>query len=124
MAAARVGSKRSPATRGLCYRRKAGYGRTCTLWVDAAQFAISVIVFTVGDGADRGDPIGEIARSALGDTHDFVLARSTCGEWELRAMSWTVGFGIGVRHGKPYCDTCAIRRGALRTPRNDLRLEQ
>ena len=28
-------------------------------------------------------------------------------------MSWTVGFGIGVRHGKPYCDTCAIRRGAL-----------
>jgi hypothetical protein len=82
--------------------------------VDAAQFAISVIVFMVGDGADRGDPIGEIARSALGDTLDFVLARSTCGERELRAMSWTVGFGTGVRHGKPYCDTCAIRRGALK----------
>ena len=82
--------------------------------MDAAQFAISVIVFMVGDGADRGDPIGEIARPALGDTYDFVLARSTCGERELRAMSWTVGFGTGVRHGKPYCDTCAIRRGALK----------
>jgi hypothetical protein len=84
------------------------------LWMDAAQFAISVIVLIVGDGADRGDLISEIARPTLGGIHDFVLAYSICGERELRAMSWTVGFGTGVRHGKPYCDTCAIRRGALK----------
>jgi hypothetical protein len=64
MAAARMGSKRSPATRGLCHRRKEGYGRACALWVDAAQFAITVIVFMAGDGADRGDLIGEITASA------------------------------------------------------------
>jgi hypothetical protein len=62
------------------------------------------------------------SRPALGATNKFVLACSTCGEREFRAMSWhrvlagqTAGsVGTGVLYRMQYCDMCAfcaIRRG-------------
>jgi glycosyltransferase involved in cell wall biosynthesis len=93
-----------------------GYGRACALGAAAAHTASRVIAFMDGDGADRGDLIGEIARPVLDGTHDLVLASRTRGEREPGAMMWhqvfagrVAGFGIGALYGVKYSDMCAFR---------------
>jgi len=93
-----------------------GYGRACALGMALARPASRVITFMDGDGADRGDLIGEIARPVLDGTHDLVLASRTRGEREPGSMLWNqvfagriVGFGIGVLYGVRYSDMCAFR---------------
>lgn len=76
-----------------------------------------------GDGADRGDLIGEIAGPILDGTHDLLLASRTRGEREPEAMLWhqilagrIAGYGVCALHGVLYSDMCAfraIRRDAL-----------
>ena len=113
-----------------------GYGRACALGAAAAHPASRVIAFMDGDGADRGDLIGEIARPVLDGTHDLVLASRTRGEREPGAMLWhqvlagrVAGFGIGALYGVKYSDMCAFRaisRDALQRSGdagNDLWLE-
>ena len=93
-----------------------GYGRACARGAAAAPTASRAIVFMDGDGADRGDLIGEIARPVLDGTHDFVLGSRTRGEREPGAMLWhqvfagrVAGFGIGALYGVKYSDMCAFR---------------
>jgi glycosyltransferase involved in cell wall biosynthesis len=98
-----------------------GYGRACMAGADAA--VADVIVFMDGDGADRGDLLGEIAGPVVAGTHDFVLASRTRGRRDPGAMLWhqvlagrLAGFGMGVLYGIRYSDMCAfraIRRDAL-----------
>jgi len=100
-----------------------GYGRACALGAAAAHTASRAIAFMDGDGADRGDLIGEIARPVLDGTCDLVLASRTRGEREPGAMLWhqvfagrVAGFGIGALCGVMYSDMCvfrAISRNAL-----------
>jgi glycosyltransferase involved in cell wall biosynthesis len=93
-----------------------GYGRACALGAAAAHPASRVIAFMDGDGADRGDLVGDIARPVLDGTHDLVLASRTRGEREPGAMLWhqvlagrVAGFGIGALYGTKYRDMCAFR---------------
>jgi len=93
-----------------------GYGRACALGAAAAHPKSIAIAFMDGDGADRGDLIGEIARPVLDGTHDLVLASRTRGEREPGAMMWhqvfagrVAGFGIGALYGVKYSDMCAFR---------------
>jgi glycosyltransferase involved in cell wall biosynthesis len=93
-----------------------GYGRACALGAAAAHPASRVIAFMDGDGADRGDLVGEIARPVLNGTRDLVLASRTRGEREPGAMLWHQVFagrvaGLGVRalYGVKYSDMCAFR---------------
>src|SRR6202041_938533 len=65
-----------------------GYGRACALGAAAAHTASRAIAFMDGDGAARGDLIGEIARPVLDGTHDLVLASRTLREREPGAMLW------------------------------------
>jgi glycosyltransferase involved in cell wall biosynthesis len=100
-----------------------GYGRACALGAAAADPACDVIVFLDGDGADRGDLLGELTAPIMAGTHDFVLASRTKGEREPGAMLWhqllagrMAGWVIGARYGVVYSDMCAfraIRRDAL-----------
>ena len=101
-----------------------GYGHACALGAENAHPISTVIAFMDGDGADRGDLIGEIARPVLDGAYDFVLASRTRGEREPGAMLWhqvlagrIAGFGIGALYGVQYSDMCAFRaisRDALR----------
>jgi glycosyltransferase involved in cell wall biosynthesis len=101
-----------------------GYGRACALGAAAADPASIAIAFMDGDGADRGDLIGEIAGPVLGGAYDLVLASRTLGAREPGAMLWhqvlagrIAGFGMGALYGVRYTDMCAfrvIRRDALR----------
>ena len=91
-----------------------GYGRACALGAAAAHPKSTVIAFMDGDGADRRDLIGEIARPVLDGTYDLVLASRTRGE--RGAMPWhqvfagrVAGFGIGALYGVKYSDMCAFR---------------
>ena len=93
-----------------------GYGRACALGAAAAHPASRVIAFMDGDGADRGDLVGDIAGPVLDGTHDLVLASRTRGEREPGAMLWhqvlagrVAGFGIGALYGTKYSDMCAFR---------------
>ena len=93
-----------------------GYGRACALGAAAAHPKSTVIAFMDGDGADRRDLIGEIARPVLDGTYDLVLASRTRGERERGAMPWhqvfagrVAGFGIGALYGVKYSDMCAFR---------------
>jgi glycosyltransferase involved in cell wall biosynthesis len=93
-----------------------GYGRACAHGVAAAHPASRVIAFMDGDGADRGDLVGDIACPVLDGTHDLVLASRTNGEREPGAMLWhqvfagrVAGFGIGALYGVKYSDMCAFR---------------
>ena len=99
-----------------------GYGRACQAGAEAADRP--VIVFLDGDGADRGDLLGQIAGPVLAGTHDLVLASRTRGQRDPGAMLWhqvlagrAAGLGIGALYGVRYSDMCAfraIRRDALR----------
>ena len=99
-----------------------GYGRACQAGAEAADQP--VIVFLDGDGADRGDLLGQIAGPVLAGTHDLVLASRTRGQRDPGAMLWhqvlagrAAGLGIGALYGVRYSDMCAfraIRRDALR----------
>jgi len=113
-----------------------GYGRACALGAAAAHPKSTVIAFMDGDGADRRDLIGEIARPVLDGTYDLVLASRTRGERERGAMPWhqvfagrVAGFGIGALYGVKYSDMCAFRAIVPRRPPtpgnagNDLWLE-
>jgi glycosyltransferase involved in cell wall biosynthesis len=93
-----------------------GYGRACALGAAAAHPASRVIAFMDGDGADRGDLVGDIARPVLDATHDLVLASRTRGEREPGAMLWhqvlagrVAGSAIGALYGTKYSDMCAFR---------------
>jgi glycosyltransferase involved in cell wall biosynthesis len=93
-----------------------GYGRACAAGAAAADPDSRVIVYLDGDGADRGDLIGEIARPVLAGSHDFVLASRTRGTREPGSMLWhqvlagrLAGLGIGLRYGVRYTDMCAFR---------------
>jgi glycosyltransferase involved in cell wall biosynthesis len=101
-----------------------GYGRACNAGAEAADPACRVIVFLDGDGADRGDLLGEIAGPVLDGTHDLVLASRSRGRRDPGSMLWhqvlagrVAGFGMGVLYGVRYSDMCAFRaidRQALR----------
>jgi glycosyltransferase involved in cell wall biosynthesis len=91
-----------------------GYGRACQAGAEAA--ACSVVVFLDGDGADRGDLLGLIAKPVLAGTHDFVLASRTRGQRDPGAMLWhqvaagrIAGWGMGALYGIRYSDMCAYR---------------
>ncbi len=93
-----------------------GYGRACALGAEHAHPDSRVIAFMDGDGADRGDLIGEIVRPILDGVDDFVLASRTRGAREPGAMLWhqilagrIAGFGIGALYGVRYSDMCAFR---------------
>jgi glycosyltransferase involved in cell wall biosynthesis len=93
-----------------------GYGRACRAGIDAASPASRVIVFIDGDGADRGDLVGQIVEPVLARTHDLVLATRTRGGCEPGAMLWhqmlagrLAGFGIGLAYRARYSDMCAFR---------------
>jgi hypothetical protein len=93
-----------------------GYGRACALGAEKAHPVSTVITFMDGDGADRGDLIGEIARPVLDGAYDLVLASRTRGEREPGPMLWhqvlagrIAGFGIGALYGVQYSDMCAFR---------------
>jgi glycosyltransferase involved in cell wall biosynthesis len=93
-----------------------GYGRACAAGVAAAEPASRVIVFMDGDGADRGDLIGQIAGPVLRGDRDFVLATRTQGDREPGAMLWhqvlagrVAGWGMGALYGVRYTDMCAFR---------------
>ncbi|MDP4006583.1 glycosyltransferase family 2 protein [Methylobacterium sp. NEAU K] len=93
-----------------------GYGRACAAGAAAADPESRVIVYLDGDGADRGDLIGEIAGPVLAGTHDFVLASRTRGAREVGSMLWhqvlagrLAGLGIGLRYRVRYSDMCAYR---------------
>jgi glycosyltransferase involved in cell wall biosynthesis len=93
-----------------------GYGRACAAGVAAANPASRVIVFMDGDGADRGDLIGQIASPVLRGEQDFVLATRTQGDREPGAMLWhqvlagrAAGWGMGALYGVRYTDMCAFR---------------
>ena len=93
-----------------------GYGRACAAGVAAADPASTVIVFMDGDGADRGDLIGQVAGPVLRGGQDFVLASRTRGERAPGAMLWhqvlagrVAGWGMGALYGVRYTDMCAFR---------------
>jgi glycosyltransferase involved in cell wall biosynthesis len=100
-----------------------GYGRACADGAAAADPACTVIVFLDGDGADRGDLLGELVAPILAGTHDFVLASRVGAAREPGAMSWhqllagwLAGQGMRALYGVRYTDMCAyraIRRDAL-----------
>jgi glycosyltransferase involved in cell wall biosynthesis len=91
-----------------------GYGRACQ--AGAAAAVGSVVVFLDGDGADRGDLLGQIAGPVVAGTHDFVLASRTRGQRDPGAMLWhqvlagrVAGWGMGALYGVRYSDMCAFR---------------
>ncbi len=91
-----------------------GYGRACA--AGAAATDCGVIVFMDGDGADRGDLIGDIAGPVLAGEYDLVLASRTLGVREAGSMNWhqvlagrVAGFGMGALYGVRYSDMCAYR---------------
>jgi glycosyltransferase involved in cell wall biosynthesis len=91
-----------------------GYGRACQ--AGAAAAVGSVVVFLDGDGADRGDLLGQIAGPGVAGTHDFVLASRTRGQRDPGAMLWhqvlagrVAGWGMGALYGVRYSDMCAFR---------------
>lgn len=91
-----------------------GYGRACAQGAAAAKTGI--VVFLDGDGADRGDLVGQLIAPLTAGTHDFVLAARTGGQREPGAMSWhqvlagwLAGLGIGLLYGTRYTDMCAYR---------------
>jgi len=93
-----------------------GYGRACALGAAAALPGSRVIAFMDGDGADRGDLIGQIAGPVLDGTQDFVLASRTRGPRDPGSMLWhqvlagrMAGFGMGALYGMRYSDMCAFR---------------
>ncbi len=93
-----------------------GYGRACLAGAEAADPASRVIVFLDGDGADRGDLLGLIARPVLNGTHDLVLASRTRGRRDPGSMLWhqvlagrAAGLGMGALYGIRYSDMCAFR---------------
>jgi glycosyltransferase involved in cell wall biosynthesis len=93
-----------------------GYGRACAMGAAAASPESRVVAFMDGDGADRGDLIGRIARPVLEGEQDFVLASRTRGQRDAGSMLWhqvlagrAAGFGIGALYGARYSDMCAFR---------------
>jgi glycosyltransferase involved in cell wall biosynthesis len=93
-----------------------GYGRACAMGAAAAVSSSHIIVFLDGDGADRGDLIGEIAGPVLRGEKDFVLASRTEGVRDPGSMNWhqvlagrIAGFGMGALYGMRYSDMCAFR---------------
>jgi glycosyltransferase involved in cell wall biosynthesis len=93
-----------------------GYGRACAMGAAAVSPESRVIAFMDGDGADRGDLIGRIARPVLEGTADFVLASRTRGQRDPGSMLWhqvlagrAAGFGMGALYGVRYSDMCAFR---------------
>lgn len=93
-----------------------GYGRACALGAAAADPANRVVVFMDGDGADRGDLIGCLAKPVLCGSYDFVLASRTRGEREPGAMlwhqvfaGWLAGWCIGAVYRVRFTDMCAFR---------------
>ena len=93
-----------------------GYGHACALGAEKAHSNSRVIAFMDGDGADRGDLIGEIAQPVLDGEYDLVLASRTRGEREPGAMLWhqvpagrIAGIGVGALYGVRYSDMCAFR---------------
>jgi glycosyltransferase involved in cell wall biosynthesis len=92
-----------------------GYGRACAAGVAAAEGA-DIVVFLDGDGADRGDLMGQLVAPIEAGTHDLVLASRTRGRREPGAMLWhqvlagrIVGGILGARFGVRYSDMCAYR---------------
>ena len=91
-----------------------GYGRACQTGAEAAE--CDVIAFLDGDGADRGDLLGLIAKPVLAGTHDFVIASRTRGTRDPGSMLWhqvlagrVAGWGTGALYGFGYSDMCAYR---------------
>jgi glycosyltransferase involved in cell wall biosynthesis len=91
-----------------------GYGRACAEGAAAARCA--VIVFLDGDGADRGDLVGQIVAPVVTGTHDFVLATRAGASREPGAMhwhqllaGWLAGLGMRGLYGVRYTDMCAYR---------------
>jgi glycosyltransferase involved in cell wall biosynthesis len=100
-----------------------GYGRACAEGAAAADRACTIIVFIDGDGADRGDLVGQLVAPLRAGTHDFVLASRVGGQREAGAMGWhqvlagrLAGAAMRALYGVRYTDMCAfraIRRDAL-----------
>ena len=93
-----------------------GYGRACATGAAAAAPECAVIVFMDGDGADRGDLIGQLVDPIRGGKYDFVIASRSRGEREAGSMSRLqllagrlAGLGIRVLYGVRYTDMCAYR---------------
>ena len=93
-----------------------GYGRACAAGAAAAAHECAVIVFMDGDGADRGDLIGQLVDPIRGGKYDFVIASRSRGEREAGSMSRLqllagrlAGLGIRVLYGVRYTDMCAYR---------------
>jgi hypothetical protein len=73
-------------------------------------------VFLDGDGADRGDLVGQLVAPVVAGTHDFVLATRAGARREPGAMSWhqllagwLAGLGMRALYGVRYTDMCAYR---------------
>jgi glycosyltransferase involved in cell wall biosynthesis len=93
-----------------------GYGRACAAGAAAAPAECGIIAFLDGDGADRGDLIGQILDPLQAGTHDFTIASRTRGVREPGSMNWhqvlagrLAGFGMGALYGISYSDMCAFR---------------
>ena len=100
-----------------------GYGRACVLGAEAASPACDVLCWMDGDGADRGDLLGQLAAPVLDGAADLSIASRTRGAPEPGAMSWhqvlageMAGLGMRLLYGVRYTDMCAyrvLRRGVL-----------
>ena len=93
-----------------------GYGRACAEGAAAAPPGCDVIAFLDGDGADRGDLLGELVAPILAGTADFVIASRTRGVREPGSMNWhqvlagrLAGLGMRALYGVRYSDMCAFR---------------
>jgi glycosyltransferase involved in cell wall biosynthesis len=91
-----------------------GYGRACAEGAAAAR--CDIVVFLDGDGADRGDLVGQLVAPVVAGTHDFVLATRAGAQREPGAMSWhqllagwLAGLGMRALYGVRYTDMCAYR---------------
>jgi len=100
-----------------------GYGRACWEGAAAAGADCDILVFMDGDGADRGDLVGQLIQPLLDGRQDFVIASRSRGKrepgsmnWHQLLAGWLAGLGIGLLYGFRYSDMCAfraIRRDAL-----------
>ena len=93
-----------------------GYGLACARGAAAADPGCDIIVFLDGDGADRGDLMGQLVTPIQAGTHDFVIASRTRGprdpgsmSWHQVAAGWLAGLGMRALYGVRYTDMCAFR---------------
>jgi glycosyltransferase involved in cell wall biosynthesis len=95
---------------------RSGYGRACRAGAKAATADCKIIAFMDGDGADRGDLIGDVVEPIRQGEYDFVIASRARGAREPGSMAWhqllaghLAGSSVGVLYGVRYTDMCAYR---------------